>query len=50
LGQGAFASVVRPQDLHRIFLERSGRRARLPVGLEGRVERDQPMAAQSCAS
>jgi hypothetical protein len=25
LGEGAFASVVRPQDLHRFFLERSGR-------------------------
>ena len=25
LGEEAFASVVRPQDLHRIFLERSGR-------------------------
>ena len=24
LGEGAFASVVRPQDLHRFFLERSG--------------------------
>ena len=28
LGQDAFASVVRPQDLHRFFLERSGRAAR----------------------
>lgn len=27
LGEGAFASVVRPQDLHRFFLERSGRAA-----------------------
>jgi len=25
LGESAFASVVRPQDLHRFFLERSGR-------------------------
>ena len=25
LGEGAFASVVRPQDLHRFFLERGGR-------------------------
>ena len=25
LGEGAFAGVVRPQDLHRFFLERSGR-------------------------
>ena len=28
LGEGAFASVVRPQDLHRFFLERSGRLSR----------------------
>jgi hypothetical protein len=33
LGEGAFASVVRPQDLHRFFLERSGRLPReLPLG------------------
>jgi hypothetical protein len=25
LGEGAFASVVRPQELHRFFLDRSGR-------------------------
>jgi hypothetical protein len=32
LGEGAFASVVRPQDLHRFFLERSGRDLReLPL-------------------
>jgi hypothetical protein len=47
LGQGAFASVVRPQDLHRIFLERGGRQARLQ---EGDPKRDRPMAAQPCAS
>jgi hypothetical protein len=40
LGQGAFASVVRPQDLHRFFLERSGRAGQL-AGRE---------AAASCAS
>jgi type I phosphodiesterase/nucleotide pyrophosphatase len=28
LGENAFASVVRPQDLHRFFLERSGRGVR----------------------
>jgi hypothetical protein len=28
LGEGAFASVVRPQDLHRFFLARSGRAPR----------------------
>ena len=28
LGQDAFASVVRPQDLYRFFLERSGRAQR----------------------
>jgi hypothetical protein len=28
LGEGAFASIVRPQDLHRFFLERSGRLSR----------------------
>jgi len=39
LGEGAFASVVRPQDLHRFFLERSGR-ARQPAEDE----------AESCAS
>ena len=27
LGEGAFSSVVRPQDLHRFFLERGGRPA-----------------------
>ena len=33
LGESAFASVVRPQDLHRFFLERSGRFPReLPLG------------------
>ncbi len=32
LGEDAFASVVRPQDLHRFFLERSGRISRqLPL-------------------
>jgi hypothetical protein len=37
LGEGAFASVVRPQDLHRFFLERSGRLPReLPQ--ETRIE------------
>jgi hypothetical protein len=25
LGENAFASVVRPQDLHKVFMERSGR-------------------------
>jgi len=30
LGQGAFASVVRPQDLHRFFLERGGLSRELP--------------------
>jgi hypothetical protein len=38
LGQDAFASVVRPQDLHRFFLERSGRLPR---------EREEPL--QPCA-
>lgn len=31
LGQDAFSSVVRPQDLHRFFLERSGRARRETV-------------------
>ena len=40
LGQDAFASVVRPQDLHRFFLERSGRAQLLAAGEE----------ASACAS
>jgi hypothetical protein len=40
LGQDAFAEVIRPQDLHRFFLERSGRRPEA-----------QPLAADAaCAS
>ena len=41
LGEGAFASVVRPQDLHRFFLERSGRLSR---------ELPEPMEEATCAS
>jgi hypothetical protein len=41
LGEGAFASVVRPQDLHRFFLERSGR-------LSG--ELPEPREEATCAS
>jgi hypothetical protein len=41
LGEGAFASVVRPQDLHRFFLERSGRLSR---------ELREPREEATCAS
>jgi hypothetical protein len=41
LGEGAFASVVRPQDLHRFFLERSGRLSR---------ELPEPREEATCAS
>jgi hypothetical protein len=41
LGEGAFASVVRPQDLHRFFLERSGRLSR---------EQPEPREEATCAS
>ena len=36
LGEGAFADVVRPRDLHGFFLERSGRASRQLAG--GRVQ------------
>jgi hypothetical protein len=42
LGEGAFASVARPRDLHRFFLERSGRAAREQPHEDG--------GAQPCAS
>ncbi|HXL39175.1 MAG TPA: alkaline phosphatase family protein [Myxococcales bacterium] len=41
LGEGAFASVVRPPDLHRFFLERSGRLSR---------ELPEPREEATCAS
>jgi hypothetical protein len=39
LGEGAFAEVVRPQDLHRFFWERSGR-AEAPAAQERRAAND----------
>ena len=48
LGEGAFAGVVRPQDLHRLFLERSGRKARLTEGTQD--GRGDETAARACAS
>ena len=32
IGEGAFADVVRPRDLHGFFLERSGRASRQLAG------------------
>ncbi len=46
LGDGAFAGVVRPQDLHRFFLERSGRKAQLTEG----NDKDRAGEAHACAS
>ena len=47
MGDGAFAGVVRPQDLHRIFLERSGRKAQLTAG---KAAEPADAAAHACAS